>query len=176
MPRAVLVFTGNAVPINSGDTTPGTLDGTDFGAVMVGQTATHSFAISNPGSATLTITGMSFTGAHASDFVITSPTVFPVTVVAGGSINFSVRFTPSAAGPRSASLLISADDGAGPAVVSSAHSKALVTAGFAVQGIGVAADPALPVPTWGLGGLLASALGLLLAGFGGLRRSGKRHD
>ena len=174
VPRAQLVFTGNTVPISNGDSTPATADGTDFGAVMVGQSATHAFGISNPGTATLTITAMSFSGANASDFVITSPTLFPVTVVAGGSTNFSVRFTPSAAGPRSASLLITTNDGAGAAAIESVHAKAILNGGFAVQGVGVAADPGLPVPTWGLGGLLVSALGLLLAGFGGLRRSGKR--
>ena len=174
VPRAVIALSGNAIPIANGATTPLIADGTDFGSLVIGQSLLRSFTITNSGTTTLTITGLSFTGADAADFTITSPTVFPVTINASASTTISVRFTPRATGPRSASLLIAYDDGAASGSASEARLKAAGNAGFALQGIGVAAAESLPVPAWGLGGLMASLLGLLLAGVAGLRRSGKR--
>ncbi len=174
VPRAAIALSGNAVPIANGATTPLITDGTDFGSLVIGQSLLHNFTISNSGSTTLTITGLSFTGANAADFTVTSPTVFPVTVNASASTTISVRFTPRATGPRSASLLIAYDDGAPSGSASEARLKAAGNTGFAVQGIGVAAAEVLPVPAWGLGGLMASLLGLLLAGIAGLRHGGKR--
>jgi hypothetical protein len=175
--RAALTVLGNSTVIANGDTTPALVDGTDFGAQTVGQSLVHSFVINNGGTARLTVNGMSFTGLNATDFVITSPTVFPVTVEANSTSNFSVRFTPSATGPRIATLVIATDDGAPTGAVTapvfetaSKQSKALLSVGFAVQGVGVLAEPALPVPTLGWAAQLASVLSLLVAGFAGLRR------
>ena len=174
-PRALVTISGNATTIPNGASVPVVLNGTDFGARLVGQSVTNSFVLANNGNTTYTINGMSFTGTNAADFTITSPTTFPVIVNAGASTTFSVRFTPSAAGQRSAALVIALNDGLPSGAVTDSHLKALVTAGFAVQGVGVQAIPeSLPVPAWGLGGLMASLLGLLLTGFAALRRSGKR--
>ena len=174
-PRAVVTITGNATTIPNGASVPAVLNGTDFGTRLVGQSVTNSFVLANNGNTTYTINGMSFTGTNAADFTITSPTTFPVIVNAGASATFSVRFTPSAAGQRTAALVIALNDGLPSGAVADSHLKALATAGFAVQGVGVQAVPeSLPVPAWGLGGLMASLLGLLLTGFAALRRSGKR--
>ena len=175
IPRAALTVSGNANIIPNGATAPARLNGTDFGSLLVGQSVVNSFVLANSGTTTYTINRMSFTGTNATDFTITSPTVFPVTVNAGASLTFSVRFTPSAAGQRTAALSIALDDGLPSAGVDASHLKVSGTAGFAVQGVGVQETlPSVPVPAWGLGGLMASLLGLLLTGFAALRRGGKR--
>jgi hypothetical protein len=178
VPRAAIALSGNAVSIPNGDISPTLADGTDFGSITLGQNRVNTFVIANNGTTTLTINGLSFTGANAADFVVTSPTVFPVVVSAGRSTSISVRFTPSSSGTRSASLVIAYDDGAvagGP--LDSARAKALGTAGFAVQGVGVqAAFDAQPVPAVGIGGLLAGLLGLLVAGMAAVRRNGRKQE
>ena len=175
IPRAALTVSGNANIIPNGATAPARLNGTDFGSLLVGQSVVNSFVLANSGTTTYTINRMSFTGPNAADFTITSPTAFPVTVNAGASLTFSVRFTPSAAGQRTAALSIALDDGLPSAGVDASHLKVSGTAGFAVQGVGIQETlPSVPVPAWGLGGLMASLLGLLLTGFAALRRGGKR--
>ena len=175
IPRAALTVSGNANIIPNGASTPVRLNGTDFGTLLVGQSVVNSFVLANSGTTTYTINRMSFTGSNAADYTIASPTAFPVTVNAGASLTFSVRFTPAATGQRVAALVIALDDGLPSAGTDASHLKVLGTVGFAVQGVGVQATlPSVPVPAWGLGGLMASLLGLLLTGFAALRRGGKR--
>jgi hypothetical protein len=177
VPRAVIVLSGNAVSIPNGDVSPTFADGTDFGSLTLGQNRVNTFVIANNGSTTLTINGLSFAGPHAADFVVTNPTVFPVVINAGRNTSISVRFTPSAAGPRRASLVIAYDDGAVSGAVDSVRAKALGSTGFAVQGVGVqAVVEALPVPAVGIGGLLAGLLGLLGAGLAAVRRNGRKRE
>lgn len=106
---------GNAVNIPNGDTTPAIEDGTDFGNVIVnGGLVSRQFEIKNNGSGTLTIGGtprVVISGAHASDFTVTD---FPVasvpSVASGASTTFKVRFDPSTAGVRVATLTIPNND------------------------------------------------------------------
>ena len=173
-PGSKVTFSGNNTTIPNGTGAPTNVAGTDFGTRTTGQYAVNSFVLANNGATPLTITSMSFTGAQATDFTITSPTAFPVIVNAGASLTFSVRFTPSAPGLRSAALAIALDDGVAGGSANPSHLKAMATVGFAVQGIGVEDVPVLvPVPAWGLGGLMASLLGLMLTGFAALRRRAK---
>ena len=175
--RAGLTLLGNSVVIPGGAPTPLLINGTDFSSVTVGQSTTRSFVINNNGSIPLTVNSLSFVGPHASNFVVTSPTVFPIIVPAGQNLNFTVRFAPSAPGLRSATLAISADDGVASGA-SPQRLKALVATGFAVQGVGVAAAvvESIPVPTVGFFGLLAGMLGMLAAGVAALRRTGGKRE
>ncbi|MFZ1807386.1 MAG: ELWxxDGT repeat protein [Cyclobacteriaceae bacterium] len=87
-----------------------TSDSYDFGTV---ETLANSdgvgFAIVNTGNAALLINSLTITGANASDFVINqNGTVSKVNP--GVSTTFSITFSPSAFGPREATLTIQSSD------------------------------------------------------------------
>ena len=79
--------------------------GTDFG----NGPSTRSFTIQNTGPLALSVTGVSITGVNASDFSVTASAaggVGPNT----GSTSFTLSFTPSAAGTRTATIHIANSD------------------------------------------------------------------
>ncbi len=99
---------GNGISILDGDTTPSTSDWTDLGSTNIGFGITKTYTIQNTGLGTLNIGIITFSGANAADFVVTTA---PGHVLApGGSTTFVVTFTPSAAGSRVATLAIVNDD------------------------------------------------------------------
>lgn len=103
-------ISGNGQSIADGDTTPDTADHTDFEDVSVnGGTVSRVFTITNNGGDTLNITGVSITGTHMSDFMMTA---FPAATVppGGGTTTFTVEFDPSGVGPRDATINIVNDD------------------------------------------------------------------
>jgi hypothetical protein len=101
---------GNGISIADGDTTPSSADHTDFGSAFVsGGTVMRTFTIANSGTATLNVTAVTLTGANASDFTVGGFTV-PTAIPSGGSTTFTVTFDPSAAGTRSANILVVNDD------------------------------------------------------------------
>lgn len=99
---------GNAVSIVDGDATPSLADWTDFGSTSVGVGVNRPYTIYNTGTTPLILGAISFGGANAGDFTVITPPASPV--AAGGSTNFIVRFTPSAAGLRSATISIANND------------------------------------------------------------------
>jgi uncharacterized delta-60 repeat protein len=75
-----------------------------FGNVLVGSNSSLIFTIRNPGGANLTGLGITVDGANAADFTVTAN---PTSVVAPtGTTTFTVRFVPSASGPRTAAIHI----------------------------------------------------------------------
>ena len=101
---------GNSTAIVDGDGTPDTADDTDFGSVdITSGTHDHIFTIENTGSIDLTLTlPITFSGANAADFtVLVDPTT---TIAPTGTTTFTIRFDPSGAGTRVASLSIVNDD------------------------------------------------------------------
>lgn len=80
----------------------------DLGSVNTGTSVVRTITLLNSGSADLTGLSVSITGTHAADFTRTQPTA---TLAAGEQATFDVTFTPSAAGTRSASLVIASNDG-----------------------------------------------------------------
>ncbi|MDY0019038.1 MAG: choice-of-anchor Q domain-containing protein, partial [Anaerolineae bacterium] len=104
-----ITLLGNGQVIADGDTTPTTADHTDFGAVMAGAALTHTFTISNSGSADLLLTGtplVSLTGAPAFSLV-----KLPTTPIAPqASTTFQVRFSPSLTTTQVATLTIANND------------------------------------------------------------------
>lgn len=79
----------------------------DLGSVNTGTSVVRTITLLNSGSADLTGLSVSITGTHAADFTRTQPTA---TLAAGEQATFDVTFTPSAAGTRSASLVIASND------------------------------------------------------------------
>jgi len=102
---------GNSTSIVDGDTTPSTVDHTDFGdADVSNDIILRTYTIENTGTAVLNITGpVTIGGSHAADFSVVSP---PDSTVAAGSgtTEFIISFNPSATGIRSATLSIDNDD------------------------------------------------------------------
>jgi len=111
-PGAAMDVRGGGQLIVFGDTLPSTLDGTDFGnAPLRTGTIDHTFTIQNSGSVPLVLTGtppVAITGPQAGDFKVTSPPTSPVPP--GGSTTFTLRFTPSAVGLRTAAASIGNND------------------------------------------------------------------
>ncbi len=96
---------GNALDIVDGDTTPDPADGTDFGAVRVGESLTHTFTISNTGNDTLNITSVESSFLR---YTISSPPAS--TVAAGESTEFAVTFTPVIGMDIAARITINSND------------------------------------------------------------------
>lgn len=79
----------------------------DFGNVPVTQITTLSFTLRNPGTAALTVSGVSFSGTHAADFGASG---VPASIPAGANATFIVSFSPAATGARAATLNIANND------------------------------------------------------------------
>lgn len=107
-PAPEINVTGNSINIPDGNTMPSTTDFTDFGNVALGSTFDRTFRIQNLGTANLTGGMITFSGANAADFSVITPPTFPVS--AGNSTDFTVRFTPSSAGPLTATINIPNND------------------------------------------------------------------
>ena len=76
-----------------------------FSAQVIGTTSTAQVVnLSNSGGSSLSISAISMSGAQAGDFPLSS--TCGTSLAAGASCTVSVRFTPTAAGTRSATLLI----------------------------------------------------------------------
>lgn len=80
-----------------------------FGNQAVGTTsATQTVTISNPGSAILSVTGI--TNSNTTDYMLTAPAL-PFNVAAAGSQTFTVSFRPGGSGAKSAIVSITSNGG-----------------------------------------------------------------
>ena len=127
--------TGNNISILNGDLTPGLANYTDFGTVSVGGQKTAQFVIRNTGNGDLVVTGISFTGTHASEFSIQNAPSFPLTIAGSSNHAIDVKFMPLQTGIRTANINIASNDADEAAYI------------FALQGI--AADPTGIDPVFG---------------------------
>jgi 6-phosphogluconolactonase (cycloisomerase 2 family) len=92
---------------------PGSLT---FPALVTNQTSqSQPVQVKNAGTGTLHVAKISFSGTNPGDFAETDGCS---TVSVGLSCNINITFTPKAAGPRSASLMIQDDAGDSPQTVS----------------------------------------------------------
>ena len=103
---------GKLNTILSGDLSPTTVDGTDFGNVeVVGVSASQEFVIHNLGSDDLVLGStpmFTITGTNAGDFTISSE---PASLVSpNSSVSFTVEFNPSGTGQREATISIGNSD------------------------------------------------------------------
>ncbi|PWA04150.1 choice-of-anchor D domain-containing protein, partial [Flavobacterium psychrotolerans] len=96
---------GNATSIaDNPATAPSVANWTDFSTVAT----TRTFTIFNTGSSQLTLGAITFSGANASDFAVT--TAPPASVNPGASTTFTVTFTPTGLGVRAALISIASND------------------------------------------------------------------
>ncbi len=112
-PQPEIDIQGNALSIGNGDSTPSTLDDTDFGNINVPVGSnTHVFTINNLGTLPLNLTAaapyVNISGINAADFTLSMAPTTPI--AAGGSTNFSIIFDPIAGGLRSALVTILNND------------------------------------------------------------------
>jgi hypothetical protein len=106
----------------------------NFGSSDSGVGKTVAFTVENTGNALLTLSGPTLVrigGLNPADFVVTAQPAG--TVDPGGSTPFSIRFTPSAVGTRTATVTIYSDD----------PDEGTYT--FTVTGTGTAANPEINV-------------------------------
>jgi hypothetical protein len=88
---------GNGTSITNGDTTPSTADDTDFGSITLGGTpVTHTFTISNSGTADLNLTGSPAVTVTTTHFSVTTLPSSPV--INNSTTTFDITFNPSAVG------------------------------------------------------------------------------
>ena len=80
----------------------------DFGNITFGSNSGDIFTVSNSGNIDLNLTNISIAGDDADDFELINNTTSPV--AGGGNTGFSVKFTPSSLGEKTATLSIVSDD------------------------------------------------------------------
>lgn len=107
-PTPDILITGNSVTIADGDNIPDLADHTNFGSVAWGASFTRTYTIQNNGTGTLNIGTITFAGAAAGDYSVT--TAPAATVVPSGSTTFVVTFSPSAVGNRNATITVNSND------------------------------------------------------------------
>ena len=86
------------------------IDGTsvvDIGSIGIGQSSPQTFTLRNDGDAVLSITAVTVTGSNSSEFTCSA---LPSSLAAAGSTTFTVTFTPSAPGMRTAAVHITSND------------------------------------------------------------------
>lgn len=77
----------------------------DFGVVNIGSSSTpFTFTIANVGTGTLKVSSIDLTGANSGDFSFDA--TLPMNIRAGSDLSFTVTFTPTVQGARSAELSI----------------------------------------------------------------------
>jgi hypothetical protein len=114
-----------------------------FGTVAAGSSSTSGpVVISNTGTATLTITGMT---SSAGDFVSTTCSSVP----AGQTCSFAVTFSPTAGGAQNATLTIASTDPARPSVTISMTGTGIVGTNTALTAPGI---------TYGVDGVITVAV------------------
>jgi formylglycine-generating enzyme required for sulfatase activity len=119
----------NKVAIASDEAASGP-KGTDFGSISWDQGWVHTFAITNAGTETLTISGLTTNGAGSSAFTILG---MPSAVAGGSASNFTVTFSPSAVQTYAA-------------VVAIANNSALTPFNLCLSGIGAKRDQTITFP------------------------------
>ncbi|MFN6945291.1 MAG: beta strand repeat-containing protein [Cytophagaceae bacterium] len=98
------------ISVSSGATAIPSSGSYSFGSISHGTSSSAvSFTISNSGTANLTISGISLAGANSGDFNLNQGST-STTIAAGASTTFTVAFTPSAVGSRTASVTITSND------------------------------------------------------------------
>lgn len=100
---------GSNPTIPYGDTTPQGTDNTLFATVAIPGSQSKVFRIENTGNASLQVTGISMTTGNNGDFIASGLT-FPTNIPVGGFVDFTVTFTPTAAGVRQTVLNIANND------------------------------------------------------------------
>lgn len=102
-PVAVLSLFDGTIPVARGDTV-------DFGRVFPSPAATRIFTIKNTGNIELLVQGITLGTAGTPQDFTAGPPQTDVLQGGGGSTTFSVTFSPTGTGPRTAKLRIASTD------------------------------------------------------------------
>lgn len=94
----------NIIP--NGDTTPNTLDNTEFASQFVGDSQTKTYRLLNVGGLALEVSSISL--SNTTDFYITASA--PYTIAGGSYQDFTITFQPASAGDRTAVVAIASSD------------------------------------------------------------------
>ena len=119
---------GNSVNIPLNNTAISALNNTDFGTRNTGTSVNKTFLIQNTGTGALVISSLFISGTNAGDFTFVNAPVYPLTIAAGASQNFTVSFNPAFVGTRSATVSVNNND----------YNENLYD--FAIQGVGAVAE------------------------------------
>ena len=106
--RTTSVTTQISVQQPSGNALTDGVSTVSYGNVNVGSTLTKTFTISNAGSTSLTITGVTIDGTSAANFAVTAAPA--TTIAAGGSTTMDVQFNASTAGTKVAAIHTASSD------------------------------------------------------------------
>lgn len=118
---------GTNPTIADGSTIPQGTNNTQFTTTAVGSSQPKSFRIENVGNAGLIVSGVSIVGLHPGDFSLSAMT-FPLNIAVGAHVDFTITFSPTVGGLRSATVNINSND----------SDEALYD--FAIEGTGDAAE------------------------------------
>lgn len=81
-----------------------------FPLTAVGNNFSGTLTLRNPSTtASLSLSGVQFTGLSAREFTITAPTQFPVTIAPNATLPLTVQFAPTALGRRIAQMTLNYD-------------------------------------------------------------------
>lgn len=100
---------GNNVFIADNDLTPSLPDGTDFGAVPIGQCTTQTFYMHNVGESPLTLTGNPYVQVTGSAFSVLQQPANNV-IPPGDSVAYQVQFCPTTIGTSNGTITIPNSD------------------------------------------------------------------
>jgi hypothetical protein len=128
---------GNVIP--DGSLIYSNSNNTDFGIAAVGNSKSLIYNFINNGATSVVVNNISFAGLSASEFSVAGIS-FPTTLVAGGTITFSILFNPASAGIKNVTALINYDycqianyafalQGTGVNIVTGNYQNATLTAG-----------------------------------------------
>ncbi len=126
-PASIIEIRGDDNIVVTTTVTPG--DNTDFGNVTLGNTNTRLYTVKNIGSADLDVTSIFIPGGPT-DFSIILPVALPNTLAPNTSFSFQVKFAPTAAATRNATIAIANSD---------------ANFAFQVSGVGVVASSNMDV-------------------------------
>ena len=145
-----VAVSGNGNNIADGSSSPSLANHTDFGSVgTVGSSLSRTYTITNSGNRAMTIGNVTTSGTHAANFVVT---VQPAsTLNPSNSTTFTVQFTPSATGLRTAEISFSNNDD------NFADGLTENPFNFAIQGFGVAPAITTAPPSLAFSSVLGSA-------------------
>ncbi|MBO2008990.1 T9SS type A sorting domain-containing protein [Hymenobacter negativus] len=158
----VLVLCGQAAPeidITQAGTSVASGSTVAFGNAPIGNaTPDVTFLINNLGNASLTVSTVALSNNASSAFSFVTPPATPATVVAGANTPVVVRYTPTAAGPQTATLTVTNTD--------SNEGTYTIT----LTGVGLAPEPTAPQPTVTVANITTTTVDVTVAGGTGTKR------
>lgn len=135
VPTPIILVKGNSTLISVGDTTPSTLDGTDFGNTLADNNVVKTYTIENTGTGTLHINNIQMN--IGTGYTIAGISL-PNTVLPGGTTTFTVTFNSAVLGTFADTVIINNDDSTNSSYTFAVTTK-VVAINFGVGDISITA-------------------------------------